>query len=493
MGHLPDIPACPKSTRKRKSTIVSDSEPEEVEDSEPVATNKTKAEIVKTDVIWDAALTWKLVSAIEEPEIKPGLFPSAGEDMLRSTSKNKQEYYGLLAKTLFADHELYGAAYTAAMAPGTTAAQRKHWSSKIKNRIDKLVSDTHAHTTEMGQTGEGIERADEIDMSQNNQFTMKWAEIESHSPWYWNMKALVGQRPNITPVGLGNNEADIDLTVLDMKSSSHATSPIASSQPPDDDKEEIDELAGDVSGPEDPAIEETRQEWKRRKAERRAKEKEKAKVKEEMKKDDSGKKSGRGNNSADRPVKASGLLKKAQKASQRFADVSLKEEETLQMTLGVRKTKVETEAHNDLEKYRIKAELQRKKEKRQAEYAQMKLKADQEKLKMEHELGMMRMQMMMMPPTHSYGGQMRHGGYGGPGMMMPPSFGPSTLTSNSAFVNGTGMSNSSHDGVAPSQPASDSFDATSFDTTSFGMTSFLDGFNNNSYSDNNHPGSSGSG
>ena len=36
--------------------------------------------------------------------------------------------------------------------------------------------------------------------------------IKINFPWLWEMKDLISERPNITPVGLGNSESAIDMS-----------------------------------------------------------------------------------------------------------------------------------------------------------------------------------------------------------------------------------------------------------------------------------------
>ncbi|KAJ6483496.1 hypothetical protein C8R47DRAFT_255954 [Mycena vitilis] len=76
--------------------------------------------------------------------------------------------------------------------------------AKISRRYD----------TQMGQTGAGIENAASIDMSKKNAFTTKWAEICDKCPWYFEMRNLIGQRPNLKPTGLGNSQSAVATGVI---------------------------------------------------------------------------------------------------------------------------------------------------------------------------------------------------------------------------------------------------------------------------------------
>ncbi|KAI0764482.1 hypothetical protein BC629DRAFT_919851 [Irpex lacteus] len=70
----------------------------------------------------------------------------------------------------------------------------------------------------MGQTGAGIDREDEIDMSQDNEFFVfvlaAVEKIKQEFPWFWDMKTLVQDRPNRIRTGLGNGETEIDFSAI---------------------------------------------------------------------------------------------------------------------------------------------------------------------------------------------------------------------------------------------------------------------------------------
>lgn len=40
------------------------------------------------------------------------------------------------------------------------------------------------------------------------------AEVKAEWPWYFNMKALIGQRPNLVPVGIGHAYDDVDTDAI---------------------------------------------------------------------------------------------------------------------------------------------------------------------------------------------------------------------------------------------------------------------------------------
>ena len=88
---------------------------------------------------------------------------------------------------------------------------------------------TREHLKAMGETGAGITSEDQVNLEEENDFMNKWSEhllfclrvsvfllflalIKKSIPWLWEMKALISERPNLTPVGLGNSESAIDMS-----------------------------------------------------------------------------------------------------------------------------------------------------------------------------------------------------------------------------------------------------------------------------------------
>ncbi|KAJ7233358.1 hypothetical protein C8J57DRAFT_1250014 [Mycena rebaudengoi] len=73
-----------------------------------------------------------------------------------------------------------------------------------------------AYNAEMGQTGAGIQNAAQIDMSITNSFMTKWvvAEIADSAPWFFDMRDLIAERPNLVPTGLGHSSTEIAEGVL---------------------------------------------------------------------------------------------------------------------------------------------------------------------------------------------------------------------------------------------------------------------------------------
>ena len=81
-------------------------------------------------------MSWALVSALEENSvIRQGLFPMPGSNtsVAKGGSKRKIEYQYDLAKELFETHEDYKETFM------QTAADKKQWALKIKNRLKRSV------------------------------------------------------------------------------------------------------------------------------------------------------------------------------------------------------------------------------------------------------------------------------------------------------------------------------------------------------------------
>ncbi|KAF8239258.1 hypothetical protein L208DRAFT_120887 [Tricholoma matsutake] len=68
-------------------------------------------------------------------------------------------------------------------------AEHSHKRSKKERRTGELGQKRQKlrknFIEEMGQTGAGISREDEIDMELNNEFTNKWAKIKKTCPWFF--------------------------------------------------------------------------------------------------------------------------------------------------------------------------------------------------------------------------------------------------------------------------------------------------------------------
>ncbi|KAG2744240.1 hypothetical protein P692DRAFT_201808527, partial [Suillus brevipes Sb2] len=77
-----------------------------------------------------------------------------------------------------------------------------------------LERKTLVYVKEMGTTGAGIECEEDINMSQVNNFTTRWAQIKEEFPWFFEMRALVANHPSRIPTGIGNADSAADFSIL---------------------------------------------------------------------------------------------------------------------------------------------------------------------------------------------------------------------------------------------------------------------------------------
>ncbi|TFY54302.1 hypothetical protein EVG20_g9762 [Dentipellis fragilis] len=116
--------------------------------------------------------------------------------------KTKLDWQWEVAKQVFSKHEKYQAVFE--LAVGMPAAQ-KAWAQKIKNRINRLVKQTNKYVDELGATGAGIERKEDIDMSVSNDFVNQWHTSCSICRSQLRLTHMPASRPNIVVTGIGNS------------------------------------------------------------------------------------------------------------------------------------------------------------------------------------------------------------------------------------------------------------------------------------------------
>ncbi|KAJ7742914.1 hypothetical protein B0H14DRAFT_3515037 [Mycena olivaceomarginata] len=142
---------------------------------------------------WSDELVWTLISAIEsDTNIYDGLFPGVGAIKRSGRTPKTHHYYNLASTMKF--------------------KQRKLWTEKVGNKIKVLIKKARDNILEMGQTGAGLDSADDIEPE--SALATKWDLIEEESPWFFNMRALIAARPNLQPVGLGNNDTGFETDLL---------------------------------------------------------------------------------------------------------------------------------------------------------------------------------------------------------------------------------------------------------------------------------------
>ncbi|KIJ09090.1 hypothetical protein PAXINDRAFT_17820 [Paxillus involutus ATCC 200175] len=161
------------------------------------------------EIEWNEQLTFRMLTEITEDEdIKQGLFPVPGANP-RNQGLPKTHWHWAVCEKLFSQHHDYQEKFALLQKIGT-AKQKEAWHTKIKNRLKRMTDNTLKHIEVMGQTGAGIKTRSEIDTNQQNAFVTKWREIEGVCPYFFEMRKLIGQRPNNLPIGIGNNAIEVD-------------------------------------------------------------------------------------------------------------------------------------------------------------------------------------------------------------------------------------------------------------------------------------------
>ncbi|KAK7463486.1 hypothetical protein VKT23_006834 [Stygiomarasmius scandens] len=200
-----------QNARKKKTDAIELSSDSEEDD------NKTKRPRIK----WTDDLTETMLKELtDNPEIKQGLFPGPGtvgkdvdgNTVTKSNTLAKADYQYMLAEALFA-HERFK--YKASFDKDKMNAKgRAWWAGKIKSKLEELVGKVKECKKMMGETGEGLTSEEQIDMSQENALTTAWSKVKKICPQYFTLLPIIGERPNITPVGLGNTDEPIETSFL---------------------------------------------------------------------------------------------------------------------------------------------------------------------------------------------------------------------------------------------------------------------------------------
>ncbi|KAF8207691.1 hypothetical protein K438DRAFT_1961959 [Mycena galopus ATCC 62051] len=209
-----DAPPPSKKPRGRPKKVPEpiSEEDDELEDIE--ATDAAAAVEEKIDNVMLECLTWAMITAIESnEEIRDGLYPGVGA-IKRAGGLPKTHFYYKVAEACFAEHPLYKDVFAIDLdlSLALLAQHRKPWIEKIRNRDNTLKTKAKVNIATMGQTGAGLESAEDIEPGSG--IATKWDLIQADSPWFFNMRNLIAARPNLQPVGLGNNDSPFDIDLL---------------------------------------------------------------------------------------------------------------------------------------------------------------------------------------------------------------------------------------------------------------------------------------
>ncbi|KAJ7346279.1 hypothetical protein DFH08DRAFT_961721 [Mycena albidolilacea] len=358
------------------------------------------SELIQEDTATDSKdeidVEWTLVTAIESDEAtRDSFFPGVGAIKLNGGTP-KTHFHYQLAITCFADHPFYEESFEPAGA--------KFWRGKIKNRIGALVLKAKDNMAAMGETGAGIES--EAEIGTGTALSTKWDLIKSESPWFFNMRTLIVARPNLRPVGLGNNETEIDTSILlrtndadadadDIDTSSNGVNDAddtstalddikdgtRSVEPNSDSDDELPAAGAIVAGA-----------LKRPRATSSDGPKEKQRAVKKT----------RPQTATSVPATAA-PVKKLAKTQDKFAAIVLAEEETTQRALGLKREKVKGQTEVQLAKIRAEADLKiakqngdtdRKRRKRESKTDLSRLRMEQE-----HQYRMAQLQSRAGPST----------------------------------------------------------------------------------------------
>ncbi|KAJ7603361.1 hypothetical protein FB45DRAFT_1090526 [Roridomyces roridus] len=182
-----------------------------------------------------------LAEIIGDAGIKRALYPPPGPNPSTKNGggQTKVASYFELCLRLFGENPKYKAALE-----HTRGEVKTKYADKIKNRLRHMAKTTKRFMNEMGETGAGIRAAADIDMSVSNALTNKWQEILPVAPWFFDMRDLMAQRPNLVPTGLGHSASGIDDDVLGTGNAHADDSDVASEA-----EGAADEDAADLSNP----------------------------------------------------------------------------------------------------------------------------------------------------------------------------------------------------------------------------------------------------
>ncbi|KAJ7107037.1 hypothetical protein C8R44DRAFT_885708 [Mycena epipterygia] len=197
-----------KAKAQKKKTKKSKADDDSSEDSEDDSNTPV------LEVNWkDPELSVKLLALImEHKHIKQSLYPPCGPNAstTKGGGKTKSNAQWDLFVLLLGKDSKYKDALAKCKAPKKQLA----YANKIKNRLSIMAKIARAFNNEMGQTGAGIDNATQIDMSVTNSFTTKWAEISESCPWYFDMRNLIAQHPNLVPTGVGHSSMGFAADVI---------------------------------------------------------------------------------------------------------------------------------------------------------------------------------------------------------------------------------------------------------------------------------------
>ncbi|KAI5777174.1 hypothetical protein EDC01DRAFT_636106 [Geopyxis carbonaria] len=147
-------------------------------------------------------MTWKLLGVLEDHDnYRRAVWPRPGD---RSTGETKISWCERVARTMLEDNTEYA---------DLVEKELRFYGNSVKGKLRKLQVLYKQKKEEMGETGAGLGGADEI--TEGSDLANKWEEIQKECPYFYTLRNLLGERPNISEPCRANGTTQLDLSSLD--------------------------------------------------------------------------------------------------------------------------------------------------------------------------------------------------------------------------------------------------------------------------------------
>ncbi|KAJ3912411.1 hypothetical protein F5877DRAFT_84838 [Lentinula edodes] len=362
-----------RTGKKAKMNMVTVDDSSEGEDELAEA---PKGRMKQIRVRWTEDMTDTLLTELtDNPQIKQGLFPGPGtvgldEDghiVTKSNTLMKVDYQFMLAEAVFS-RENFGFSERF-KSDKKTSKGRSWWAGKIKSKLEDLVDKWKQCKKMMGETGAGLTSEEQIDLTKEK--FSDHSMVKRMLPQYFTLVQIIGQRPNIEPIGLGNGENGVVdgiesiLALGNSKSFSDLSSDLEEEKFETLSKEVDnvdDELNSDSEGQND-------EDQSKGKQHISANNNDSNKITAKQARGPKPNKSVKAEKPA--PCKGSSMFDK-------FSEISQEEERTKQRRLDLRQKQVEAEKALQLEKIRVQGQTKVKRDRVRAEFELKKMQMQYE-------------------------------------------------------------------------------------------------------------------
>ncbi|KAJ7056490.1 hypothetical protein C8F01DRAFT_1257754 [Mycena amicta] len=175
-------------------------------------------------------ITTMVRTIVDDEGYRNKLYPGSGQNAPTAAGGglSKANIYWEIAKLLWgSDHAEF-----IAWLGKSKAKEREVLTDKVKYRLSILEKTTRKIHREMHQTGAGNDMTQaELDaLPEDDERRSAWGSKLVDFPWYFDIDMLLGKRPNVQPVAIGNTASDDILNVSDNE-------PDASDGPPAGDND----------------------------------------------------------------------------------------------------------------------------------------------------------------------------------------------------------------------------------------------------------------